>query len=304
MVSPRFEQILTQLEGKGIAAQSDIYTSFTQARHFFALHRLEWTAHSPTTEMKAMYKSLLTLTVSALITFGASAGHHPGPHHQMALLKQLDLSREQRQDVRQLMRQGRQDVAVYREDLRAVRQQMQALIKAESWDEAAVKDLLEERQPLMAQLALTRANKKHQVWQVLSDEQQAEFEALMQDREPREFSDRQQKMLERLDLSDAQQQQIDQIRTENAANKAAFRQLRQDLKQAEAELIKADSFDQDAWQGLRAEYQQVFADYALKGLYARHQVWQVLSDEQQAEAEQRMQKRKHKRAERFAESGI
>lgn len=246
-----------------------------------------------------MLKKVLVLSISALLSAAVLAGPGKGQREGMhKILKQLDLTAEQRQDIRQILQDGRQDRLVYKADFRDFGQQIRAQVQSDSFDEESVKSLLQDRSDLRAELALERAQRKHQVWNLLTDEQQAEFEQQQQTRERKDPKDRIAKRLAKLDLSSEQQMQIDQIMADNADKRTAAREQHLAFKTAQAALIKADEFDQVAWKALFAEQQAQMIQNGVNRAQARNQVWNLLTEEQQQKAQSMKKKRQKKHRQR------
>ena len=224
----------------------------------------------------------LSLVLSASVASGvAVAGPKQHGHKQLnAVLQQLDLSISQKQDIRQAFREGRQNMHMYREDMQDVREQMKSLVQSDDWQPEAVAAVIEQRSELMEQLALNRAQKKHLVWNLLTDEQQQKLDELMdpKNREGREFDGLQK--IQSLGLSAEQQAEFDLIKANIEQTKAEFTSLMASHKAAEKALIQADEFDQAAWQALVDGQQENFTTIALTMAQGRHQIWNLLTEEQ------------------------
>lgn len=240
-----------------------------------------------------MIKRILVLSLSIL--FVSSSIAKPGQHQDLRkVLNQLELTTEQRQDVRQLMREGRDEKRLFRQDIRDVAQQLRTQIQSEDFDQTAVKTVLQQKSDLMTQLALTRAVKKHQVWQLLSEPQKAKFNDIVAQRQDRQSRKSSKPGFRKLGLSDEQKAKIEQIKAENAEVKAAAKAQRKALKEAQRTLIQAEEFDQEAWQTLLTEYQPQLIENGIIRAQTRHQIWSLLTEEQQAKATKMMQKRMKK----------
>ena len=245
-----------------------------------------------------MLKRIAILSLSTMLATSVLAHHHQGPGGGLKkIMKQLDLTVEQRQDIRQIMRQGRQDHLLFRADMRDIGQQMRAQIQTDDFNEQAVQELLTERSSFGADLALDRAMRRHQVWQLLSDEQQAEFERLTSDKEPKQRHEAGLKRLEKLNLSDEQSAQIQQIRDQNASLREDTLAQMKAFRNAQAELIKAQEFDQEAWRSLFDQQVSKRIEVGVTRAKVRNQIWNLLTDEQQQQAKSMFEKawKKHHR---------
>lgn len=252
-----------------------------------------------------MFKKVLVLSISAILSATVIAGPGKSDRDGMRkILKQLDLSTEQRQDIQQILQDGRQDRSVFKADFRDFGQQLRAQVQSDSFDSDAVKTLLQGRSDLRAELALERAQRRHQVWQLLSDEQKSEFEQQLSEREARDPKDRIARRLAKLDLTAEQQSQINQIMAENLEQREAAKAQRSVFKAAQAELIKAEEFDQEAWQALFEQQQVQMVQNGVLRAQARHQVWNLLTEDQQAKAEKMMKKRFKKRQQRDSKGSV
>lgn len=244
-----------------------------------------------------MLKKVILFTLASTLAFSAIANpHHGGKHQLKEIFAQLDLTDEQRQDLRQYMREGRQDSSTFRQDMRYLSNQLKALVHSDVWNEEAVRNIIQQRQELHVQQSLTKATKQHQVWQTLTPEQQAKFDELKQlkraDRRSKE--DRKNKRFENLALTDEQQSQIDEIKAASAETRKVFKAQIKALKQAEKALIRADEFDQQAWLALQAEYKEQMQQMGLARAQSKYQIWNLLSSQQQELMEQKHQKGKRK----------
>lgn len=113
--------------------------------------------------------------------------YHMQHERQFALkgmLKGLDLTDAQREQIRQLMQTGRADKAAAKPE-KAAREQLHALMQAETFDEVAARQLLEQQQQAMLERQLAGMKLRHQVLQVLTDEQRAKLEARMKRQQQR-----------------------------------------------------------------------------------------------------------------------
>ena len=115
-----------------------------------------------------------------LLSQPAFAGHgpHDGQSPELRMLKGLDLTDAQRQQIRTLAAASKADKA----DLAARQQQhdaLQALIKAPQFDEAAARLLLEKQQASMLEHQLKRLKLQHQIRAVLTDEQKTKLDERM-----------------------------------------------------------------------------------------------------------------------------
>lgn len=238
--------------------------------------------------------SALLLGASISMALTAGPRHHQGGQIR-DVLKQLDLTSEQKQDIKQAFKQGKQDMRVYREDMRQIRQEMKSLIQTEQWQADAVAAVISQREALTGQLALTRVQNKHHVWNLLNEEQQQKFNDLTQDRQrtPREFDGL--GKLEKLDLSEVQQEKLIEIKAQVQSLRENVRASRKAMKETEKSLVQSADFDVDAWQTLFNEQQQNMTEAAIQMAHARHLIWNMLTDEQQETLANSIKEKRHEK---------
>ncbi len=104
-------------------------------------------------------------------------GMHGGKHGR-GLMRQLDLTEEQRDQMFEL----RHALAPkMREEMKAVRaasQSLRDMAQKGEYDEATVKQLTEARAAAMSRMAQLRARNQNDIYQLLSPEQRTQFQAL------------------------------------------------------------------------------------------------------------------------------
>jgi len=237
--------------------------------------------------MKKVIAILSPIALSlALVTLPASAGQGQHKHRGFhSMLQQLELSEQQRQDIRQTISQSRADRAVYREDLRALREEIKGYTHTDSWNEVAVRELLSQQEHLLATIKLQKAQKKHAVWNLLSAEQQQQWQTLKEQRKAkyaqRKDNNRRINKLSQLDLTPEQEASIEQLKADKQNQKQSFEADYQAFRQAQLVLIQAETFDEQAWQVLWQQNQPLLMNMAVARALHRFNVWNVLTEEQQ-----------------------
>jgi len=84
----------------------------------------------------------------------------------------LDLSEAQQQQVQAIVEQERTDMDESRRQMHQGREQMRSLLESDTFDEAAIRDLARSQANLKTEMFVSRAKVKHQVFQLLTSEQQ------------------------------------------------------------------------------------------------------------------------------------
>ena len=95
---------------------------------------------------------------------------------------ELSLTDTQKQDIRLVLKQSREDRSASRTDDKALRTELRSIIQSTEWDQAAVESAITQNQAQLQEKALIRASNKNQVWNLLTETQQGEFVAQMETR--------------------------------------------------------------------------------------------------------------------------
>ena len=98
-------------------------------------------------------------------------GHGMSVKRAMRRLAVLDLTEEQRAEIKSLVKAGIEESKPQRDALSAKHQQMKKLMHAETADESAIKSLTAEMANIKSDLMILHINKRQQVADLLNDEQ-------------------------------------------------------------------------------------------------------------------------------------
>lgn len=140
---------------------------------------------------------LLTLTGTALAHDPAHAHHGQAQHHArdnqslpvvdmtMRAVRHLDLSDAQRASIRTIMHELKAKEGLLKQELKSSHEQLKDLIKAESYDEQAVKALAEKEGALLAERLVISSRAMSEIYGQLTDEQRAELETMAAEHEAR-----------------------------------------------------------------------------------------------------------------------
>lgn len=237
-----------------------------------------------------MKKSLFALSIAAVLTIAGPAMAKPHENPMREMMHKLDLSKEQRKDFKMLMKQGKQDHQVYKADMLALDIQLKAVIQSQDWDATSAADILKQRQIIETKLALARAVNRNYMWNNLTNEQQQKLVETF-DEQTDEWSQRNpMRRFGPLDLTEQQTQQIKQIFTQQKNTNAQSRETLKSYRQQEAALIRSSDFASDQWQAAHDAQQDARLSMALAHAEARHQVWNLLTPEQQQKLQQMTEK--------------
>lgn len=239
-----------------------------------------------------MMKRLIAIGIATMLATSAQAGHKG---HGMKVFRDLDLTQEQRQQMRESKKTSREDNKAYRQDVRAINKQIRDLVRTDSFDADAVMALIEQRSPLKEEMALNSAQSKNQIWNVFTDDQQATLLEAAADREPRARGEFKRRGMRRLGLSDEQKQKMQEIHSADAEKRDQHKALMKQKRSQMLAIIQAENFDESAWRIAYAKYQSASNEMALVRAENRHQVWNLLTPEQQKKMERLAKKREGKR---------
>lgn len=246
----------------------------------------------------AMKKLLLSLTVASLISVSAySISAHEGKRHRDSE-REIDtnpsLTQQQKEDIKQISKQTKQDLSIYRAEQKQVRLSTRALIQSDSWDQVAVTNAIEQQMQLTLQLQLIRAKSKNQVFNQLSAEQQAQFIAnrddkkgTQRDRNPKRNI---QRLAKALNLNNAQQAQLTVMMTNDKARRATDKEHVNNVRAQLTAIIQAEEFDESAWLAVHAQNKQQKLDVAVSKIKSRFDILSLLNAEQGEKFEEMMKK--------------
>lgn len=223
----------------------------------------------------------LSLTMILSTHVWAKPQHHPdGGLHQ--ILKQLDLNEQQRQDIRQLLKQNRADKSLYREDVKNHDQELRSLIQSETWDQAEVKAALKETREANSDHMWQKVQRTHQIWLALTPTQQQQFlQWLAQQDDKKDDLRHVHKRLENLNLTEQQWAQVADNRGKMTAYLTEHKAAQQTFRQSLSELIGAQELSHHDWQILQNTHQQEWLAHAMFKAQNAQTQWTSLTPEQQ-----------------------
>lgn len=106
-------------------------------------------------------------------------------------------------------------------------------------------------------------------------------------------------MFRGLDLTQAQQKQLQAIYANQPDTRQANRQKHMELAQKKRALIQSKTFDTVAFEKLMTEQDQLRKTQRLAQAQRHHKAWQVLTPKQQAQVQERMDMMHKRKAERM-----
>ncbi|MEJ2764504.1 CpxP family protein [Photobacterium sp. MCCC 1A19761] len=144
-----------------------------------------------------MTKKMLAMVIALPLALGSASvlayGHHGkgegrggcGMEDGRHLMQELDLSDAQQQQLK-AMRQSKREAMKAggnREQMQAHHQQMQALMMADTFDEAAARTLAQSMIDQQVERRVAMMKNRHEMFSMLTDEQKTRFQQLMNERQ-------------------------------------------------------------------------------------------------------------------------
>ncbi|QJR80534.1 hypothetical protein CA267_006980 [Alteromonas pelagimontana] len=239
---------------------------------------------------------LVSLMSSMLVSFSSSAHFQRPPMPEAEIvhsLRSLDLSKSQQEEIKLALKTFRTDSVDT--DLRKSRRPA-AFDEStgEKLDDATLVAVTEEKLTRFLTRRLAAAKLQNQIFNLLTDEQQAELASVESEKASfyeakKSRKNRKEKPLpfSNLDLTAAQQDQIAALVDAQQSNHAQLHALMQAFSSEEQAIIRQAEFNDDAWQALTIKYQRDLVEQLLAKAKARQQLLGVLTDEQQAELKEK-----------------
>ena len=153
-----------------------------------------------------VYLSMAAFFAGAFAVMPAEAGpnhkHHKvhakkhHGHHGMHMLKKLDLSDDQKAQVKQIMKDAKEKKKALYGSLKEYKKAMKDLVNSPNYSEQAVRSLHAQYQSTFADKAVIRANASHQINALLTPEQQAK-KAEIKEKMKQHWDEKKKRMKER-----------------------------------------------------------------------------------------------------------
>lgn len=118
---------------------------------------------------------------------GFRGGDHEGRggDRMMHVMKKLDLTKEQRESVRNIKRETRDQMELKRDEMFDIRQALHKQVSADNYDAAKVRELADAMSKIVSDITVKRIETMQKVRQQLTPEQQEEFDEMKERRSKR-----------------------------------------------------------------------------------------------------------------------
>ena len=238
----------------------------------------------------AKLKSLIMIPVvlsAALLVAVAANAHERGSHpkkHVMQMLRQLDLSMEQKMSLRSVMRDTKDQVLLLREDMRKMRSEVMELLTSGNVSQQSIDAVLNQYEPMLRLMMETQGNTKNTIYGLLNDEQREKALQLMQQKmdrfEARDTEKRLNKIAEKLDFSSEQLSTANELLPAIVEARSTLKETIKDVNQTQRDLITSGTYSE---QQVDEVFSAHFADFKVNvfvAIEAHMQMFQLLNDEQ------------------------
>lgn len=111
---------------------------------------------------------------------GGPGGHFRGDHRNapmMQIMKNLDLSKEQRQAIRDIRNESRDQMEEKRDEMTDIRKALREQARADTYDAAKVRELANAKSLIMSDMTVQRIETMNRVRKQLTPEQVAELDS-------------------------------------------------------------------------------------------------------------------------------
>tara|TARA_R110002012_G_scaffold148297_2_gene307090 strand:- start:334 stop:1152 length:819 start_codon:yes stop_codon:yes gene_type:complete len=243
---------------------------------------------------------------------------HNGPIHLRPILKQLDLTAVQRQDVRLLIKQNRATKGTYQPDQKSTRESIRNLIQSDVWAQSDISSAIQAEQHLQNQLMWLDIKTQQQIWLTLDDAQKETFLAELnaeqeekghgpesqlsnsRDNSKLMFSaaQRQAEHFAALNLTEEQQALSTAQRSAEKADKEANKSAREAFRTQLIAIVTSESLNETSWAALQAETEAQRFEHALTRAKNQHTFWNALTSEQQSTLQEMMESRQKRESKR------
>ncbi len=124
--------------------------------------------------MSRISKVFITVMIMSLSLNAMSAGKERGKHRKMGIMKELDLSAEQRKELKEFRKSSKESKKTTRAEIKSLREQMKKSFQSNA-SESSLKSMHEKLKTLRSNMADFRFNKMLKIRSILTPDQRAKF---------------------------------------------------------------------------------------------------------------------------------
>ena len=251
-----------------------------------------------------MKKTFIGIAVGAALLTASLAvvakPHGANPFPGIEMLKSLDLDQTQKREIRAIVKAAAPEKGERRDRFAQRRQAMLNMLQNGPLSDEEIESKVEGRVESMLTKHAEMAEVRHQIWQVLNGEQQAELVAMIPEQRARQAK-KPKPDLSSLELTQSQQQALEEIKAKREDLHEQGKALRESFREQEVALIRQASFDQDQWQALVQDYKPQMIEHGKALASLRAEFFDVLDDEQKVAFVDQMLEKQQSRWSRMKE---
>lgn len=256
-----------------------------------------------------MKKQILTLATLACFTLASvPLAMAKGDRHEedpMRVFSKLDLSAQQKQEIRSIFKTTRENNSVYKGEKSSIRAQMKDLMDMPAWDEATARSILLSQIEQGKTIALNRAKARNQAYNLLTEEQKV---SLSEKAEKKERGKKGHKAHKRgsgrkgeigkkrlnkiLELSDTQIAAMDAIDAQSKEKMENLKANSTSHRDQMRAITMAESFDEASWSAIFDNAKSNMLEHRLIKTKARYEKAALLSTVQKEKLAKVMEKMK------------
>ncbi len=201
-------------------------------------------------------------------------------------LSKLDLTEEQKQNIKAVVKQNREVNQIYRADRKQFKTQMQQLMTAAAWDENFAQSLIQAQMEQGKEVELNIAKTRNQVFNLLTKEQQDALLEKINSPKNKERNGKKNKKVKLnklskfLDLSEMQIAQIKALREAAKLEMDTIRLKDMNVRENFTSVVLSESFDEARWLALQESVNDTKAEHKLIRTKLRYDTLSVLSESQ------------------------
>ncbi len=233
-------------------------------------------------------------------------GKHGGVGMHMKMYKNLDLSKQQKVQIKAILEKNKPSKAEMRANRKAHHQAKSQLVQSVNLNKQELNKLAEQTATKAKQRFVKRVKTQHQIWQTLTTEQRQKL-IKRQDKRMQKFEQRMQKggfgrhdggmhprMYKKLGLTTQQQAQIKNILEQAKPNKDEIQADRKTHMQATRQLVQSTNLNEYQLNKLAEQTATRAKQRFTKRVQVQNKIWQILTPQQRQKAMEHQKKRMEK----------
>lgn len=100
---------------------------------------------------------------------------HSGHHCMHHMMKNLDLTSEQKEKISELKAKTKQELSGKMHELQVIRHEMRAIVQSDKVDDAKLAQLIHQKKEIIGSITKSKVMLNHQIYHLLDSKQQAKY---------------------------------------------------------------------------------------------------------------------------------